>query len=366
MLKTAALIAVAMGALTASTNEDQAYFAILAETKVGRLAGMPPIDMKDIPPGFKLPREAMMFSGQPSRMLDIRLWSPTIAPADAKAWVVPPAGLKQGAKLDLELYRPDGKTIPGEKIKDFDPDANPESFTIKYYWGSSETVKEGQPKVVTWSTFTPEQKEAMRNRLREANAGKGSYYYKEGWTTGYWPTTKQPGNIDKAAMLTGKYALNTTYTGNVEIEAPSNVEFLAGIEMTSPNLDKKIDLKKSVNFEWKLIANALGQNAMIMGMEGKNTMIIWSSSEVFDPGMMGDMGFLQMAEVRDFVSKTMFMEGSRTKVSVPAGIFAESDFAMMQMAGYGPGAALDKAQPLPRIQTKTSLMLMLGGKKVRM
>jgi hypothetical protein len=88
-----------------------------------------------------------------------------------------------------------------------------------------------------------------------------------------------------------------------------------------------------------------------MGMEGKNTLILWSSSEVFQEGLMGDMGFLQMAEVREFVKQTVFMKGDQTKVTVPAGIFKDADMAMFSMYGYGPGAALDKAQPLPRIRS---------------
>lgn len=363
MFKTAALIAVASWGLAANTSQDQAYFAILAETKVGRMAGMPAMDLGDLPPGMNLPPQAMAFAGQPQRILNIRLWSPTVAPPDAKAWVSPPPGLKQGNRLDLELYRPDGKATVGA-MRDFDPDANPEGFTIKIYWGSSETVKEGQPKVITWSGFTPEQREAMKNQVREANLSEGSYFYKEGWTTGYWPTKKQPGRIDKSASLAGKYALQTTYTGNVDIEAPSNVEFMAPIEMSSPNLDNKIDLKKALNFKWKQIPNALGLHASIIGMEGKNSLVIWLSSETYSETLLGDMGFLQMAEVRDFVERTLFMAGDRANVSVPAGIFANADFAMMQMAGYGPGAALAEAQPLPRVQTKTSLMLMLGGKKM--
>lgn len=363
MLKGSLFLA-ALGMICSSTpTDDQAYFAILAETKVGRMAGMPPMDLSGLPPGIKLPPQAMMFSGKASRLLNIRLWSPTIAPANATASVAPPAGLKQGPKLDLELYRPDAKG-GGEKIQGFDPDSDPQKFTIKIYWGSSATVKEGQPKIITWGGLTPEQQAAMKDRAREAQASASSYYYKEGWTTGYWPTKSQPGAIDMDASLVGKYSLTTNYTGNVDIEAPSDVNFLAPIMMSSPNLDSKIDLKKAIEFKWPQIPNALGLNAGIMAMEGKNTMIIWSSSEVFTEGLMGDMGFLQMAEVRDFVSKNMFMAGDRTDVTVPAGIFANADFAMMNMAGYGPGSALEKAQPLPRIQTKTTLMLMLGGKKM--
>ena len=81
---------------------------------------------------------------------------------------------------------------------------------------------------------------------------------------------------------------------------------------------------------------------------------------------MGDMGFLQMSEVKDYVSQKVFMPGDQTSADVPAGIFANADFTMFNMVGYGPGAALDKAQPLPRIQTKTTMQIMLGGKKMNM
>ncbi|MBC8064982.1 MAG: hypothetical protein H7Y17_09140 [Chlorobia bacterium] len=362
-MKQALAIALTGVFLAPVAQQEQAYLAILAETKVGRMAGMPMFDLKDLPPGFKLPPEAMMFAGQPSRLLHVRLWSPSLAPANAKASVAPPSGLKLGAKLDLDLYRPEpGATGSTQKDKNFDPDSNPE-FTVKIYWGSSDTVRDGQPKVIKWTDIPADQKEAIKERNREVNRAN-SYFYKPNWTTGYWPTKAQPGSIDKAASLVGKYALTTTYTGNVEIEAPSNVDFLDPIVISSPNLEKKLDLKKSIPLIWKEIPNALGLNGMAIGMEGKNTLIMWSSSEVFTEGLMSDMGFLQMAEVRDFVQKTVFMPGNKANVTIPAGIFQGADFAMFNMAGYGPGAALDKAQPLPRIQTKTSLMIMLGGKKM--
>lgn len=360
MIKQALMVALAGGMMVPASQQEQSYLAILAETKIGRMAGMPKMDL---PPGIKLPPEAMVFMGKPSRVLNVRLWSPSLAPAGATAVLAPPTGLKQGDKLDLELYRPEpGAVGTKEKTRDFDPDSNPE-FTIKIYWGSSETVRDGQPKVIKWAGMTDEQKEAMRKQAREAQQAS-AYFYKPNWTTGYWPTKKQPGSIAMDASLVGKFALATSYTGNVEIEAPSNVDFLAPIEVSAPDLEKKIDLKKSIGFAWKEIPNALGLYGTAIGMEGKSTMIIWSSSETFVEGLMGDMGFLQMAEVRENVAKTVFMPGNKANVSIPAGIFQNADFAMFNMAGYGPGAALEKAQPLPRIQTKTTLMIMLGGKKM--
>lgn len=363
MIAKLAAVALVTGSLAPLTNQDQAYFAILAETKVGRMAGMPPMDLSQIPPGFKLPAEALMFSGQAARQLNVRLWSPGIAPDGATAVLAPPAGLKKGNKLNLMLYRPKAGQTTSEGSREFDPDNTPD-YTIKIYWGSSETVQPGQPKIIKWTDMGEEARLAMKERAREVNA-RSSYFYKPNWTTGYWPNKSEEGVIDKDASLVGKYSLTTSYTGNVDIEAPTEVDFLPGIIMSSPNLDNKIDLKKFVAFEWSPITHALGLNAAAIGMEGKNTLIMWSSSEVFEDNIMGDMGFLQMAQVRDFVSRTIFMPGDRTKMTIPAGIFENVDFAMLNMAGYGPGAALETAQPLPRIQTKTTLMLMLGGKKVR-
>lgn len=346
--------------------QDQAFLAILAETKAMKMVGMPA--MPELPEGIEMPADMklpgnMMMPGAPQRVLNVRLWSPGIAPADASASIAPPAGLKQGKKLDLELYRPkpeEGTTGGGKSTDEFNPDSMPE-FTIKIYWGSSETVKAGQPKIIKWGGLTAGQKEAMKKQAKEAQAGQ-SYFYKPDWTTGYWPTAEQPGKISKDASLVGTYTLTTNYTGNVSIDAPDNVNFLAPIDVSSPDLETKIDFTKFLPFAWKQIPNALGLYASIMGMEGKSTMILWSSSEVFQEGLMGDMGFLQMAEVRDFVKQTVFMKGDQAKVDVPKGIFANADMAMFNMVGYGPGAALDKAQPLPRIQTKTTLNIMLGGK----
>ncbi len=38
---------------------------------------------------------------------------------------------------------------------------------------------------------------------------------------------------------------------------------------------------------------------------------------------------------------------------------------MMNMVAYGPGAATDKTQPMARLQTKSTLNLILGGKKIK-
>jgi len=358
--------------------DDQAFLGIFAETSSMKMVGMV---MPQLPAGMDLSKvpgmDGMMAMFAPQRKLTVRLWSPGLAPADATAVIAPPAGLKQGDRLNLELYRPK----PGQTEDEADATGQPTQqqkgqFTIKRYWGSSETVKPGQPEVTTinWDTMTPEQRETMRNMQQRAKH-RGSYFYKPDWTTGYWPSAKErsdlekstgkvPGVMGKDAALPGSYALTTSYTGNVTIAVPETVDFLAPIEMDSPKLDEAPPLDQALLFHWLPIPNALGLHAQIMGMEGTSTLILWSSSEIpvteFNPGQ----DYLQMAEVAARVQSTEFMAGTRQDVAVPAGIFKDCDIVNLSMVGYGTGTARDDTQPLARVQTKTTLTIMLGGKKM--
>jgi hypothetical protein len=312
----------------------------------------------------------MLSMGKPQRSLTVRLWSPGLAPDDATAALAVPAGLQQGPKLELSLYRPkpaEGTAGAGGGGVAELPEGR--KMTIKRYWGSSATVRPGQPVVSTFGDLTPEQRAAAQAEMRRAQeeaqrrgTSGGSYFYKPDWTTGYWPTQQQPGQIVPDARLEGHWALNSSYTGNVEFDVPQHVDFLDGIELTAPDLSEAPPLDQAMHFQWRPIVNCLGLHAVIMGMVGQDTIVIWSSSEVPDDNVMGDGGFMQMADVRANVEKTIFMAGNSAEVTVPAGIFDGCDFVNLTMAGWGNGTALDEAQPLPRVQTKTTLTCMLGGK----
>jgi hypothetical protein len=352
---------------TARADDKQAYLGVFAETASMKVVGveMPP-ELKDLklPPGVKLPPQALaaMRMFMPSRQLTVRLWSPGLAPDDAKATLDIPEGLKLGRKLDLKLYRPKaGQTGDAEGPGPGGPSVA--EMTLKRYWGSSATVKQGQPEVVEMKSLTPEQQAQMRSRT-SAMRRSTSYFYKPEWTTGYWPAGNQPDPVQEEAALAGHYTLTTTYTGNVEIDVPANVNFLAPIEMSSPKLEKAVNLNNAIVFKWAGIPNALGLYAQIVGIkEDAKEITIWSSSEA-KPEIGVSFDYLQMAEVRELVKKEILMAGDRVEVTVPAGIFKDCDVVMFQMIGYGPGAATETGQPLPRVQTKTTLNIMLGGKKL--
>lgn len=364
-----ALVIAAAASPAVRTADDTSFLGIFAETHSMQIAGVKAKALPKLPPGISIPASVRaMMPGAPTRVLTVRLYTPSIAPDDATASIAPPAGLKLGDKLDLDLFRakPEEATTGGGSTGPAKGNNNPQDFTIKFYWGSHDTVPDDQPKVITFGSLTTEQKMEMATRMRQVRpGGQGSYYYKDNWTTGYWPTEKQPGEIPDGASLNGTFALTTSYAGSVTIDAPTDVDFLAPIEMTAPDLSTKPPLDASLPFQWNAIPNAIGLYATAFGMQDKNTLIIWCSSDSFSDTLMADMGFLQMADVRAKVDAHQFMPGSQTNVTIPAGIFKDADFAMFSMVGYGPGAAREGVNPVPRIQTKTTLQIMLGGKKSR-
>ena len=338
----------------AGAAENQAFLGIFAETSVQKMVGMPDMSamMGNLPPGMVLP-------GMPQRNLTVRLWSPSIAPKDAFARLAVPAGLKQGKQLNLDLYRPTEVKGKGGNADTGMPDPEQvKDFTIIRYWGSSPTVKPGQPEIIKFAAMAAADKETVRDQARRTQS---EYYYKPDWTTGYWPTAKQPGKITADVVLAGRYDLTTNYTGNVGIDVPETVRFLNPIEFASPNLAQQIDFSKPMVFKWKPIPGVLGYHAAIFAMKGKNTLITWNSSEIKGFESVST-DYMQMSDVLKYVKSTAMMAGDRIEVIVPAGIFNDCDMVMFTMIGYGTGAALAEGQPLPRVQTKTTVSIMLGGK----
>lgn len=329
--------------------EDQALLAIYADTISNRMAGI-----QAAPAGIPFTLQGK----EPFRQLTVRLWSPGAAPENATAELVIPEGLKLDQKINLGIRRPQDNA---EAIAGFDPDANKE-FTVKIFRGSADAAKEGQPEVIRWDKLNDEQRAALREAVRTAAASQ-STYFKANWTTAYWPDAKEAKTIANDAKLAGKYALTTSYTGNVEITVPDNVDFLAPIELVNPDLNAAAALDSALKLKWNAVNGAQAYHAMIFGLQGKDTLVIWDSSEA-QRDISTNWDTLDIAQIAEQVQEKALLAADATELSVPAGIFNECDLVFMHMVGFGQGAAANEGQPLPRVQTRTVLNVLLGGKAV--
>lgn len=345
---------------------DKAFWGIFVETVVNKSVGMPDMSamLQNLPPEAlaNLPPEVRaMMGGGAARRVSMRFWTPGTAPEGATATVFAPDGFGQGERLPMQLIRP-GEIVgdrddpePGEEVTEL-PQGK---MRIEIYWGSSATVKPGQPKVieVDLSTMTPEQRTEWREQMENATSGG----YRADWTQAIWPRPQDQPNFAESD-LTGNFRLESTYGGGVDIDVPATVGYLDPIQFSSPKFSETIDLTKAVEFAWPAIANVLGYHGQITGFHG-TTFVIWHAGEA-EPNFTEavDFDFMQMADVRRLVAERLFMPGEADEVTVPEGIFAECDMVGMVMTGYGTGTARDDTDPLPRVQTKTVFTGSLGGK----
>ncbi len=338
--------------------EERATLDIFAETQSMKMIGMP--DMAELMAGLdpsllaNIPGMANLPMMGPKRLLDVSLRSPGVAPENGAAALGVPNGLGLGPTLNLEIVRPEPVT-PGEGAQPASTD-----FTVKYYWGSSPTVKPGQPEVLQMGALTPEQRQAMEAAQAAMARGGAGLKAGDNWTWAHWPTATEPGIIGKDAALPGHYALATNYTGGATVDMPAEMNFLGAIELTSPPLTESPPLDAAIVFAWKPVKGALGYHAQIVGMEGEKVLIVWISSELGPKGGMG-WEFLTPKQIAELVESGALIGPDRKEVTVPAGIFQGCQNVFLMMTGYGMGVRGEGETVQPRAQTKTTLMIPLMG-----
>lgn len=365
MVSVIATYAVSYGICCANSETGQTQLTVFAETTSMRMAGMPDISglskqLSDMAiPGT----EANPMLSGPRKKMRVRLWSPSIAPKDAVAELFIPAGLKLGEKLALEIYRPKDGDMP-DSTKDSGDDYTSEKLskcTIKYYWGSGEKVKEGQPMILKWDDIPENQKmEIMKQADMVVSKKQSPLFYRPNWSTGYWPTEKGKSGVGKDAKMQGTYRLSTNYAGNTSVSVPENVNFLEAFVLTSPGLQQIPSFDKVINFKWNPIQNLVGSQAMIIGITGEDEITIWSSSEIQTMEVVFSE-YPETDEVKRMVDEKIFMPPSQTEVTVPEKIFTGCNSVFMMMNGYGNGVLTNDGSIISKVRAKTNLMVMLKG-----
>ncbi len=298
----------------------------------------------------------------PKRTLLLQLNSPKVVPAEPEATHDIPPGQKMGSTLPLLIPERDKTVRTDEEETKYEKP----KMRMLMYWGCSETVRPGQPKVLDT------EKMSMAD-FGKAMAGRhGSAQYppapRSGWAYAEWPNKQNRKEVPKGSSLQGDHFVHGNYTTDIKFAIDDKHDFMAPVEFSSV----KGGLTDSVKFQWKKIPEALGYFAMAMASNDKTgEMIIWSSSEPQDPGY-GLMNYLPPADVRKFIKEKVVMGSEVTNCSIPQGIFKDAKGAAVQFIGYGdelniawPPKPKDSKKPhdyiwTMKLRNKSTGMLPLG------
>ncbi|MFZ2124036.1 MAG: hypothetical protein WA012_00260 [Rhodoferax sp.] len=299
----------------------------------------------------------------PGRWLDLAVKSQR-KPAGLEAVQAIPPGQAMGPSLTLLPVKAQAER-PSQRGGSVDEVPQQPKGRILFYWGCSDTVRPGQPSILDFAKAGVEEygKFMMGRATRDTGAKAIPGH-------AIWPNETHRQKVPPQASLTGRHAL----TGD---GLPASLQFAIGQQqdfMPKLALISQGGGAGATKLSWQSLptAQAYFLNAM-SGSDhaGATEMVIWSSSDVPEPGW-GLMDYASNANVDKWLKEKVLLPANKTDCAIPAGIFAKAEGAMLRGIAYG--QELNLAHPprpadrriawepewAARIRVKAMTMVMLG------
>jgi len=262
-------------------------------------------------------------TGAAGRWMDVTLYtSRNPGLAEALQGVPEVTGLAPTLKLQTpEKPKPAPRTDVEDEPAPMDYEPPKGKFLL--YWGCSETVRPGQPKVLNLETATLAEfgkfMESRRATQRGTHAAAGRPI---------WPSRDDKRVLPAGASLVGQHA----FTGQ---GVPESFKFgIAAAQDIMPEIKLgQTDRGSHVLLEWQAVPHARAYFLGSMGArEGEEmTMVIWTSSELPDSGF-GLFDYQTNAAVDRWLKDKVLLAPTTTRCAVPKEAAAQG---MLRAIAYG-------------------------------
>ncbi len=263
-------------------------------------------------------------TGTAGRWMDVTLYTSRNPNLQQALQNVPESS---GLAPTLKLETPE-KPKPAPRVDDEGPiemNAEPPKGKLVMYWGCSETVRPGQPKIVNLETATIaelgkffESRHATQ-RGTHATAGRP-----------VWPSKSDKRTFPAGASIVGQHG----YTGD---GVPENFKFsIPSAQDIMPEMQiRQSEQPKFVQLEWNAIPTArayfLGSMGGLPGDGDEAGMVIWTSSELPDSGF-GLFDYQTNSAVDKWLGEKVLLPPTTTKCAVPKEAASEG---MLRAIAYG-------------------------------
>ena len=269
-------------------------------------------------------------TGAAGRWMDVTLYTSRNPNLQLATQSVPPAtGLAPSLKL-MAPERP--KPVPrGEDEAPTEFNYEPPKGKLLLYWGCSETVRPGQPKLVDLQTATMAEFakffESRRSTTRGAHAAAGRPV---------WPSRDDKRVFPAGASIAGPHA----YQGD---GVPESFKFsIPAAQDIMPALQlKQSEQPAFVRLDWNAIPTARAYFLGSMGArEGEqNTIVIWTSSELPDSGF-GLFDYQTNRAIDGWLKDKVLLPPTTTTCAIPKEAAGQG---MLRAIAYG--SELNMAYP---------------------
>jgi len=297
----------------------------------------------------------------PGKWLDLALYTRE-KPAGTEGVHAIPPGQNMGAGLPLlTVPRPvRGGTSPEGTEQQERPKGR-----LLLYWGCSESVRPGQPRVLDMATAAP---------ADFAKFFVGRYAPERGATSAaghaIWPNEKDKQRVPANASLQGDHAVTGDgVPPSLKFAIGNQQDFMEKLKLAAPG-----DAKSAITASWNAVATARAYFLSAVGGTQSGDMILWSSSDLPEAGL-GLMDYLSNAQIDQWVKEKVLLSATTQRCAIPSGIYAEAGGAMVRAIAYGnelnllhpPRPADPKAlaawnpEWTLRVRVKSTSMTMLGA-----
>jgi hypothetical protein len=300
----------------------------------------------------------------PGRWLDLAVVTQR-KPEGTEATQSIPSGQNMGASLMLVPVQAQTKTPSRQQRGGAEEVPERPKGRILFYWGCGETVRPGQPRVLDFSTTPAEDygKFMMGRAVRDTGAKAEPGH-------SIWPNEKHRQSVPATASLVGQHAISGEgLPATLKFALESQQDFMPRLGLNSAGGGAA---PTGLNWQALPSAHAYFLNAMgSVDNKGQNDMVIWSSSEVPEPGW-GLMDYASNASVDQWLKEKVLLPATQTQCAIPAGVFAKAQGAMLRGIAYGhelnlayPPRPTDKKvawEPewAAKVRVKSVAMAMLG------
>ena len=308
---------------------------------------------------------ARTFSMMPSRVIDIAFLNNAKPSVEVNQAI--PTAMKMGDKLPL-VPPVRATAMRSEDRSDMPQNMERPKGRILIYWGCSETVRSGQPRIIDLAGDMTKFGNAFSGRFAPDRSVRTTERH------AVYPNEKNTVNLSKDSSLVGEHQLQGE-------GIPASMRFTlnqAQDIMPAIALQSSGNPAGSIKLNWQSLSQAKAYFISAFSSNGSD-MVLWSSSESADAGM-GLMDYLPNATIDNWLRDRVLLQPNTTSCAVPQGIFAAKDGgrdsgAMAQMVAFGgdsyivhPPRPVDAKTPwnqewAVRIRLKSQAMASLGGEE---
>jgi len=244
-------------------------------------------------------------SSNVSRNMNLRLTSPTDLPASYDAAHTVPDGMRIGPQLPLHGER---RTAGGSGAEG-EPDGR-----VLIYWGCSPTVQKGQPEIIDFRSLAgkvPPEVQAMARQSRsqgKAAAGDASLPPRSiGWPSG----DRDFRGIPENASAVGEHLVKTNFMKDeIRFTLTPALDFLEPMNLKA----RASDLKAAIPLGWDALTRARGYDLQAVSANGDKDVVMWLAAR----------------------NKSPMLPASQNECTIPEGIFAKGEMAMLTGVAHGP------------------------------